>query len=57
MGRSLTEDQWTLVTGCLARLPATSINQRLHVALPLLYAIGLRVSDARRMAAMMKFWK
>ncbi|MGY2488215.1 phage integrase family protein [Cupriavidus sp. CP313] len=45
VGRSLTEDQWTFVTGCLARLPATSANQRLQVALPLLYATGLRLSE------------
>lgn len=45
VGRSLTEDQWAFVTGCLARLPATSSNQRLQVALPLLYATGLRLSE------------
>ncbi|AOY97686.1 integrase (plasmid) [Cupriavidus sp. USMAA2-4] len=45
VGRSLTEDQWTFVSGCLARLPATSIHQRLQVALPLLYATGLRLSE------------
>ncbi|MCY0854066.1 hypothetical protein [Cupriavidus sp. D39] len=41
VGRSLTEDQWAFVTGYLARLPATSANQRLQVVLPLLYATGL----------------
>lgn len=45
VGRSLTEDQWTFVTGCLARLPATSANQRLQLVLPLLYATGLRLSE------------
>lgn len=45
VGRSLTEDQWAFVKGCLARLPATSIHRRLQVALPLLYATGLRLSE------------
>ncbi|WP_059414610.1 phage integrase family protein [Cupriavidus basilensis] len=45
VGRSLTEDQWVFVTDCLARLVPTSANQRLQVALPLLYATGLRLSE------------
>ncbi len=45
VGRSLTEDQWAFVCGCLDRLPPSSINQRLQVALPLLYATGLRLSE------------
>ncbi|MFJ1254149.1 phage integrase family protein [Cupriavidus sp. CuC1] len=44
-GRSLTEEQWAFVSGCLARLPPSSANQRLQVALPLLYATGLRLSE------------
>ncbi|MDF3883940.1 phage integrase family protein [Cupriavidus basilensis] len=45
VGRSLTEDQWAFVSGCLARLPATSAHQRLQLVLPLLYATGLRLSE------------
>jgi site-specific recombinase XerD len=45
VGRSLTVDQWAFVTGCLTRLAPTSANQRLRVALPLLYATGLRLSE------------
>ena len=45
VGRSLTEDQWAVVSSCLTRLPPTSANHRLQVALPLLYATGLRLSE------------
>ncbi|WP_432263425.1 phage integrase family protein [Cupriavidus sp. TMH.W2] len=45
VGRSLTEDQWAFVAGRLTTLPGTSANQRLQLALPLLYATGLRLSE------------
>ncbi|MGT2460105.1 phage integrase family protein (plasmid) [Cupriavidus basilensis] len=45
VGRSLSEDLWAFVCARLAQLPSTSANQRLKVALPLLYATGLRLSE------------
>ncbi|WP_416047486.1 phage integrase family protein [Cupriavidus basilensis] len=45
VGRSLTEDQWAFVLVQLDALPPTSAHQRLQVALPLLYATGLRLSE------------
>lgn len=45
VGRSLTEDQWVFALGRLARLPRTSANLRLQIALPLLYASGLRLAE------------
>lgn len=45
VGRSLTEAQWEFVQEQLAALPPTSVNLRLRLALPLLYATGLRRSE------------
>ncbi|WP_232346500.1 phage integrase family protein [Cupriavidus sp. USMAA2-4] len=45
VGRSLSTDQWQFVTRQLAALPPTSANQRLQVALPLLYSTGLRLAE------------
>ncbi|EHP40346.1 putative integrase/recombinase protein [Cupriavidus basilensis OR16] len=45
VGRSLTEDQWAFVLAQLNALPPTSAHQRLQVALPLLHATGLRLSE------------
>ncbi|CAG9185989.1 phage integrase family protein [Cupriavidus pampae] len=44
-GRSFTAAQWAFICARLAELPTSSINQRLQVALPLLYATGLRLSE------------
>lgn len=43
--RSLTKDQWAFVLAQLDALPPTSAHQRLQVALPLLHATGLRLSE------------
>ncbi|CAJ0682027.1 MULTISPECIES: phage integrase family protein [Ralstonia] len=45
VGRSLTEDQWAFVVERLFLLERTSSNLRLQVALPLLYATGLRLAE------------
>lgn len=45
VGRSFTEAQWAYVCEQLAALPYTSANLRLQLALPLLYATGLRRSE------------
>ncbi|QYY33747.1 site-specific integrase (plasmid) [Cupriavidus pinatubonensis] len=45
VGRSLTEEQWNYVAARLATLPESSANQRLRLALPLLYVTGLRLSE------------
>ena len=45
VGRSLTEDQCAFVLAQLDALPPTSAHQRLQVALPLLHATGLRLSE------------
>ncbi len=45
VGRSLTEDQWAFVVERLFLLERTSANLRLQVALPLLYATGLRLAE------------
>lgn len=45
VGRSLTEDQWAFVVERLILLERTSSNLRLQVALPLLYATGLRLAE------------
>lgn len=44
-GRSFTAAQWRFICERLGQLPDTSANQRLQVALPLLYATGLRLSE------------
>ncbi|MBY4898627.1 tyrosine-type recombinase/integrase [Cupriavidus sp. AU9028] len=44
-GRSFTAQQWEFLCGRLAALPPTSANDRLRLALPLLYATGLRLSE------------
>lgn len=46
VGRSFTEAQWHFVQAQLAALPYSSANTRLQVALALLYATGLRLSEA-----------
>ncbi|MBF6989414.1 phage integrase family protein [Cupriavidus sp. IK-TO18] len=46
VGRSLTQAQWEFVQAQLTALPPTSANARLQFALPLLYATGLRLSEA-----------
>lgn len=43
--RSLSPAQWTWVVGQLDQLPDTSAHRRLRVALKLLYATGLRLSE------------
>ncbi|QWF62953.1 site-specific integrase (plasmid) [Ralstonia solanacearum] len=45
VGRSLTEDQWAFALDRLGRLPRSSSNLRLQIALPLLYASGVRLSE------------
>ncbi|WP_057395295.1 phage integrase family protein, partial [Ralstonia solanacearum] len=45
IGRSLTEDQWAFVMQRLFLLQQTSSNLRLQIALPLLYATGLRLAE------------
>ena len=44
-GRSFTVKHWTLIEGELERLADTSRNRRLKLALHLLYATGLRLSE------------
>ncbi|GAA0830692.1 phage integrase family protein [Cupriavidus pauculus] len=44
-GRSLSAEQWAFVLAELEALPQTSANQRLQLALPLLYETGLRLSE------------
>ncbi|MBU67009.1 MAG: integrase [Cupriavidus sp.] len=44
-GRSFTVAQWAFVCERLDQLPDNSVSQRLQVALPLLYATGLRLSE------------
>lgn len=44
-GRSLTQAQWKWVEQRLDELPASSTSHRLRVALRLLYATGLRLSE------------
>ena len=44
--RSLSPAQWAWVVGQLDQLPDTSAHRRLRVALKLLYATGLRLSEA-----------
>jgi len=43
--RSFTEEQWAFICECLDGLPSTSANMRLKLALPLLCATGLRLSE------------
>lgn len=45
-GRSLTMAQWRFVRGQTEQLPGTSTGQRLRLVLSLLYATGLRLSEA-----------
>ena len=45
-GRSFSLAQWGFIEGQLKMLPATSANQRLTFGLHLLYATGLRLSEA-----------
>ena len=44
-GRSFTAGQWAFIEEEIQTLPDTSANQRLKVALHLLYATGLRLSE------------
>ena len=44
-GRSFTAAQWSLIEGEIGQLSETSANRRLKVALHLLYATGLRLSE------------
>lgn len=44
-GRSFTQAQWRFVESQLAQLPDTSAGLRLRLALQLLYATGLRLSE------------
>jgi site-specific recombinase XerD len=44
-GRSFTAGQWTFVEDMLRKAKATPANQRLRVAMHLLYATGLRLSE------------
>lgn len=46
IGRSLTMGQWRFVLDQAARLQDTSISRRLRFALSLLYATGMRLSEA-----------
>jgi site-specific recombinase XerD len=45
VGRSFTQAQWDWISDCAADLPITSANTRLRLALRLLYATGLRISE------------
>ena len=45
-GRSFTVGQWGFIEQQLAMLDETSVNRRLRFALHLLYATGLRLSEA-----------
>jgi site-specific recombinase XerD len=46
IGRSFTDAQWAFIREQLGALPDHSANQRLKFALALLYATGLRISEA-----------
>jgi site-specific recombinase XerD len=57
VGRSLTQAQWNFIEKRLEKLPSTSANLRLRLALRLMYATGIRISEAVNVRVSDLSWK